>query len=44
MVLVTFKDGRQASYTKAVYELLITDEDVIEIVDEETGEVLFWLA
>lgn len=36
----TFIDGRTANYTIAVLELLKIDNDVIEIMDNETGEIL----
>ena len=40
MIKATFKDGRKATYTKAVLTLMMYDADVVEIVDLETGEIL----
>jgi hypothetical protein len=37
---VKFKDGRQCLYTIRVLELLLTDPDVIEIVNADTGEIV----
>lgn len=39
-ILATFKDGRQAIYTYSIFELLMSDDLVVEIVDLTTGEVL----
>lgn len=36
----TFADGREALYTEAVLPLMISDPDVIEIMDCETGELI----
>lgn len=40
-IIVTFNNGRQARYTMAVYDLLTTDNNVKDIIDAETGELLF---
>lgn len=40
-VYVWFRDGDEATYTEAVMNLLTTDPDVVEIMDLETGEVIF---
>jgi hypothetical protein len=39
-IQVTFRDGRQATYTDAVLNMMMYDNDVVEIIDAETGEVL----
>jgi len=39
-LLVRFTDGREVVYTRRVLSLLITDKDVTDIVDMETGEIL----
>lgn len=41
-ILVTFRDSTQAEYTTNILELLKTDNDVTEIMDMETGELLFY--
>ena len=38
-IRATFRDGRQATYTTAIIPLMMTDPDVIEIMDLETGEI-----
>lgn len=39
---VTFRNGQDVNYTPAVLELLKSDPDVVEIMDNETGELLKW--
>lgn len=39
-LLATFSDGRWAYYTYSVYELLMTDKDVIEVTDVKTGVLI----
>ena len=39
-VTVLFKDGRQATYTKSILAMLMTDDFIAEIMDDETGELL----
>jgi hypothetical protein len=39
-IQATFTDGRTAVYTDSVLALMMGDNDVMEIVDMETGEVL----
>ena len=38
--MVTFKNGTKALYTIRVLELLLSDSDVIEIVNNDTGEIV----
>ena len=38
-IKATFADGRQAIYTTAVLNMMIEDNDVVEIMDMETGEI-----
>lgn len=40
-ISVTFTNGRKVIYTMNIYRLLTTDPDVMEIMDIETGEILF---
>lgn len=40
-IMVTFTNNRTAVYTMAIYDLLITDRTVKEIMDNRTGEILF---
>ena len=40
-ILVTFAGGQQATYTVAILELLKSDPSVVEIMDMETGELLY---
>ena len=42
MITVTFSNGRQVVYTMAIFDLLKADNSVIEIMDNETGEILFY--
>ena len=41
-ILVTFRNGQQDIYTTNILNLLKTDKDVTEIMDMETGELLFY--
>lgn len=40
-IQATFRDGSTAVYTEAVLKLLATDPDTVEIIDLETGELLY---
>lgn len=40
-IIVTFKNGLDATYTMDIFELLKTDPDTITIIDALTGELLF---
>lgn len=40
-IIVTFKNGRKVNYTMNIYSLLTTDPEVMEIMDANTGEVLY---
>ena len=40
-ILVIFKDGREVIYTKNILLLLLSDKDVLQIVDMQTGEMLY---
>ena len=40
-IRVTFANGREVIYTMNIFRLLKTDPDVQEIMDTETGEILF---
>ena len=40
-IIVTFKNGRKVNYTMNIYNLLMTDPDVMEIMDANTGEMLY---
>ena len=39
-LLVRYTDGREVVYARRLLSLLITDKDVTDIVDMETGEIL----
>ena len=39
-ITATFANGRKIVYTMSIYQLLKTDPQVIEIMDNETGEIL----
>ena len=41
-ILVTFGDGKQARYTISILEMLKAEPMVAEIMDLETGEILYW--
>ena len=41
LIDATFKNGTTATYTTAIYRLLITDPLIDYITDHETGEILF---
>lgn len=36
-----FKNGRAITYTKNVFAMLTNDPEVVEIIDAETGELLY---
>lgn len=40
-ITATFINGRRIVYTTNIYRLLTTDPQVIEIIDNETGEIIF---
>lgn len=40
-IVAKFKDGREATYTTDVLNLLFTDNDIETVYDQETGEVIF---
>lgn len=40
MIRATFRDGRKAVYTYSVLAMMMNDDDVVEIIDMETGELL----
>ena len=40
MIEATFKDGRKVKYNKSAMDGMMTDADVIKVIDLETGEVL----
>lgn len=40
-ITVTFKNGHKAVYTMNIFNLLKTDPDVIDIIDNATGEIIF---
>jgi hypothetical protein len=40
-IIAYFKDGSKADYTMAIYGLLITDRGIRDIVDGETGEIIY---
>lgn len=40
MVEAEFKGGKHIVYTKAVLRLLMTDDEVLHILDLDTGELL----
>jgi len=39
LIYARFKDGREALYSGAVLPLMLSDPDVSEIMDAETGEI-----
>lgn len=41
LITATFKSHKPVVYTMAFFYLLKTDPSVVEIVDNETGEILF---
>lgn len=41
LISVLFDDGRRATYTTAVLQLLKSDPKVVDIMDLETGEILY---
>ena len=40
-IVAVFRSGRECEYTTNIYNLLITDPDIVTIYDYETGEILF---
>lgn len=40
-ITVLFENGKEATYTKKILKLLMTDTAVLEIMDNETGEMLY---
>ncbi len=40
-ITVLFLNGREVVYTKKILRLLMTDTAVLEIMDNETGEMLY---
>lgn len=40
-IIAFFDNGRRVRFTMAVYSLLVTDICVNEIIDAETGEIMF---
>lgn len=40
-ITVLFLNGREVVYTKKILMLLMTDTAVLEIMDNETGEMLY---
>lgn len=40
-VTAEFRNGEQVVYTKQMFGLLATDKNIIEIVDNQTGEILY---
>lgn len=41
-IVVAFKDGSSGIYTMNIFDLLKSDPDVLEIMDNETGELLYY--
>lgn len=42
LLLVTFRDGMRDVYNLKMLDVLIADSSVYEIVNRETGEILFY--
>lgn len=40
-ITATFIDGAEATYTKNIYNLLVSDPAVVSITDSITGELLY---
>lgn len=40
-IIAYFRDGTEAEYTTDVFFLLVTDPDVVNIVNGITGEVIY---
>ena len=40
-IIAYFRNGNSATYTTNILNLLKTDPDVIDIIDAETGEIIF---
>lgn len=40
-ITIYFKNHEPAVYTMRIYNLAVTDPDVVMIVSNETGEILF---
>ena len=41
-ITATFTNGNKATYTTAIIEMLKTDAAIIELVNDQTGEVIFY--
>ena len=44
MIEAKFKDGRKAKYTKGVLDSMMTDADVVEVIDLEVINLVLQLA
>ena len=42
IITVIFRNGQKATYTTNIIEILKTDPAVKEIIDNETGELLYY--
>ena len=40
-IRITFRNGRSIVYTMEVFEIAVDDPDVVEIMDVETGEIIY---
>lgn len=40
-IIAYFKGGREATYTINILEMLKTDPAIIDIIDGETGEIIY---
>lgn len=40
-IVAVLKSGREGNYTTNIYNLLVSDPDVITIYDAMTGEIMF---
>lgn len=40
LIQVEFKDGKKVFYTEQVISLLMSDKDVIEVINAQTGELM----
>ena len=40
-IMATFENGRKVVYTMNIYYLLKNDPAVIEIMDNQTGEIIY---
>ena len=41
IITVLFVNGRKVDYTTAIYNLLITDPEVLMITEKSTGAILY---